>query len=127
MDFLAAQFDGPIIVFGMCSGAYHAFQAALIDHRISGLILVNLQKFVWHEGEQQIYLRNLAKLTMWRRLVADRSMSAALPERLPGVWRDSLPPRQIPLLRQSAAKRRWEWCAASLRNCQGALCRSSIC
>ena len=27
VDFLAARFNGPIIVFGMCSGAHHAFQA----------------------------------------------------------------------------------------------------
>ncbi len=81
VDFLASQFDGPIIVFGMCSAAYHAFRAALIDHRIGGLILVNLQKFVWHDGDSLavvqrttfrttgFYLHNLTSLAMWRRLV----------------------------------------------------------
>jgi hypothetical protein len=51
VDFLAAHYRVPIIVFGMCSGAYHAFHAALRDERINGLILVNLQKFVWCDGE----------------------------------------------------------------------------
>lgn len=80
VDYLAARFHGPIVVLGMCSGAYHAFQAALNDHRINGLILVNLQKFVWQAGKSltvvqrttfrttQFYLRNLARPAMWRRL-----------------------------------------------------------
>ena len=34
VEFLAARFDRPVIVLGMCSGAYHAFQAALRDRRI---------------------------------------------------------------------------------------------
>jgi len=68
-------------VFGMCSGAYHAFQAALTDPRINGLILVNLQKFVWQGTESLtvvqrttlrttgFYLRNVARLAVWRRLL----------------------------------------------------------
>lgn len=80
IDFLVARFRGPIVVLGMCSGAYHAFQAAATDQRIDGLILVNLQKFVWREGESLtvvqrttfrttgFYLRNLASTAMWRRL-----------------------------------------------------------
>jgi hypothetical protein len=80
VDFITARFDGPVIVFGMCSGAYHAFQAALTDQRIGGLILVNLQRFVWREGDSLavvqrttfrttgFYLRNLASPSMWRRL-----------------------------------------------------------
>jgi alpha/beta superfamily hydrolase len=80
VDYLVARFRGPIVVLGMCSGAYHAFQAALIDHRINGLILVNLQKFVWQAGESLtvvqrttfrttgFYLRNLARPAMWQRL-----------------------------------------------------------
>jgi alpha-beta hydrolase superfamily lysophospholipase len=80
VDFITDRFDGPVIVSGMCSGAYHAFQAALTDQRISGLILVNLQRFVWREGNSLavvqrttfrttgFYLRNLASPLMWRRL-----------------------------------------------------------
>ena len=80
VDFLVARFRGPIIVLGMCSGAYHAFQAALDDHRINGLILVNLQKFVWRGNKSLsvvqrttfrttgFYLRNAANPVVWRRL-----------------------------------------------------------
>jgi hypothetical protein len=65
----------------MCSGAYHAFQAALDDKRINGLMLVNLQKFVWHGHESLsvvqrttfrttgYYLRNVANIDVWRRLL----------------------------------------------------------
>jgi hypothetical protein len=81
VDFLVARFRGPVIVLGMCSGAYHAFQAALDDTRISGLMLVNLQKFVWTGGESLsvvqrttfrttgFYLRNVTNLAVWRRLL----------------------------------------------------------
>jgi alpha/beta superfamily hydrolase len=81
VDYLAARFNGPVIVLGMCSGAYHAFQAALVDERISGLILVNLQKFVWRDGESLsvvqrttfrttgFYLRNVTNPAVWRRLL----------------------------------------------------------
>jgi dienelactone hydrolase len=81
VDFLAARFAGPIVVLGMCSGAYHAFQAALDDKRINGLMLVNLQKFVWHGHESLsvvqrttfrttgYYLRNVANIDVWRRLL----------------------------------------------------------
>ena len=83
-DFLAAYYHVPIIVFGMCSGAYHAFHAALRDERINGLILVNLQKFVWCDGElltvrqrttfrtTRFYFRNILCADMWRRLASGR-------------------------------------------------------
>ncbi len=82
VDFLAAHDRVPIIVFGMCSGAYHAFQAALRDERINGLILVNLQKFVWCDSESltvrqrttfrttRFYFRNILCADMWRRLAS---------------------------------------------------------
>jgi pimeloyl-ACP methyl ester carboxylesterase len=97
VDLLVARSGGPVIVFGMCSGAYHAFQAALVDRRIAGLILVNLQKFVWSGGESLsvvqrttlrttgFYLRNLVSLDMWRRLLRGqinaRGIAAALARR----------------------------------------------
>jgi hypothetical protein len=80
VDFLVERFSGPVVVLGMCSGAYHAFQAALIDARISGLMLVNLQKFVWRGGESLsvvqrttfrttgFYIRGVASPTVWKRL-----------------------------------------------------------
>jgi pimeloyl-ACP methyl ester carboxylesterase len=40
-----------IVVVGMCSGAYHAFHAALADDRVSGIIMLRPQVFSWDEGE----------------------------------------------------------------------------
>jgi len=81
VDFLVSRCTGPIVVLGMCSGAYHAFQAALDDKRINGLMLVNLQKFVWR-GDESLsvvqrttfrttgyYLRNVTSIDVWRRLL----------------------------------------------------------
>ena len=42
---LAALGYGPFALHGLCSGAYHAFQAALAEPRITTLLLVNLPWF----------------------------------------------------------------------------------
>ncbi len=47
---LARRAQRPVVVLGVCSGAYHALQAAYRDSRVGGLILVNLQRFVWRGG-----------------------------------------------------------------------------
>lgn len=47
VDFLVARGLGPVTVAGNCSGAHHAFHAALGDPRIQALVLTNLQCFVW--------------------------------------------------------------------------------
>ena len=78
---LARRTQRPVAVLGICSGAYHALQAACRDARVDGLILVNLQRFVWHEGDApdvvrrtdlrptRFYLRNIFGLHAWRRLL----------------------------------------------------------
>lgn len=70
-----------VAVLGVCSGAYHALQAACHDTRISGLVLVNLQRFVWRDGDApdairrtdlrptQFYLRQIFGVQAWRRLL----------------------------------------------------------
>ena len=81
LDALTDRFSGPAIVLGMCSGAYHALQTAFEDDRVRGLILVNLQKFVWNEGESlsvvqrstfrttRFYMQNAASAATFRRLL----------------------------------------------------------
>ncbi len=44
-DDLAARGFGPIAVGGLCSGAFHAFHAAMADARVQAAILVNLPTF----------------------------------------------------------------------------------
>ena len=81
IDELSRRFDQPILLLGMCSGAFHALRAAYDNLRIAGLMLVNLQKFAWNDGESlsvvqrttfrttRFYLRNLRSAAMWQRLV----------------------------------------------------------
>ncbi|WP_170182071.1 serine aminopeptidase domain-containing protein [Phreatobacter stygius] len=47
VDLLAARGLSDVTVSGNCSGAHHAFHAALADRRIRGLVLTNLQCFIW--------------------------------------------------------------------------------
>ncbi|HEY1931596.1 MAG TPA: alpha/beta hydrolase [Acetobacteraceae bacterium] len=80
IDELTRQCPGPVMALGMCSGAFHALRAAYSDARVSGLILVNLQKFVWEEGESlsvvqrttfrttRFYMRNVVSPAVWQRL-----------------------------------------------------------
>ena len=71
----------PVAIFGVCSGAYHALQAAFHDPAIHGLMLVNLPRFLWREGDPpdterqsdlrptRFYVRNLLSAQAWSRLV----------------------------------------------------------
>ncbi len=78
---LARRTRRPVVIFGVCSGAYHALQTAYRDERVGGVILVNLQRFVWREGDPsdivrrtdlrptRFYLRNILCLDAWLRLL----------------------------------------------------------
>lgn len=50
LDWLQQQGWSQPAVFGLCSGAYLALQAAVLDPRPGRLLLVNLQRFLW-QGE----------------------------------------------------------------------------
>jgi alpha-beta hydrolase superfamily lysophospholipase len=81
IDELARRFGAQVLLLGMCSGAFHALRAAYDDHRIAGLMLVNLQKFAWQGGESlsvvqrttfrttRFYFHNLVSARVWQRLV----------------------------------------------------------
>lgn len=49
-DMLAARGLSDITLFGLCSGAHHAFHAALEDARVRGLVLVNPLSLAWDRG-----------------------------------------------------------------------------
>jgi pimeloyl-ACP methyl ester carboxylesterase len=78
---LARRTQRPVVILGVCSGAYHALQAAVRDPLVGGLILVNLQRFVWREGDPsdtvrrtdlrptRFYLRNILSVQAWLRLL----------------------------------------------------------
>ena len=78
---LAQRTQRPVVILGVCSGAYHALQAAGREPLVGGLILVNLQRFVWREGDPsdivrrtdlrptRFYLRNILSAQAWLRLL----------------------------------------------------------
>jgi alpha-beta hydrolase superfamily lysophospholipase len=81
VDELTRRFASPVLLLGMCSGAFHALRVACEDRRVAGLMLVNLQKFVWQDGESlsvvqrttfrttRFYLHNVVSPLVWRRLM----------------------------------------------------------
>ena len=84
-----AGHDKPLVI-GICSGAYTAFHAAVADSRVQGLILVNLQKFVWKQGAAfgveyrrqrrplGFYLRAARQRGAWRRFFTNSPAAAAI-------------------------------------------------
>ncbi|HUN43588.1 MAG TPA: alpha/beta hydrolase [Acetobacteraceae bacterium] len=81
IDELSRRFDTAVLVLGMCSGAFHALRAAYDDHRIAGLMLLNLQKFMWDDGESlsvvqrttfrttRFYLHHIHSPQVWQRVL----------------------------------------------------------
>ena len=51
LDWLEANGYPRIALMGACSGAHLALHSAAADARVQGLVLVNIQRFVWREGE----------------------------------------------------------------------------
>ena len=126
---LAQRTHQPVLLFGFCSGAYHALQAAYRDSAVGGLILVNLQRFVWREGDPsdivrrsalrptQFYLRNILSTQAWLRLLradfdvanlvrvfAARLVRRALADIDPVLNLLSRAPTQVRKVRQSVYK-----------------------
>jgi len=81
IDWLEAQGFHNITVIGLCAGAHLGFHTALADSRVSRVIMVNLQKFLWHKGDSLIvafneayqstdfYLKRLLAVETWQRLL----------------------------------------------------------
>ncbi len=51
IDFVASLRYGPITLVGVCSGAYIAFQTAVADARVAGLVDINLYRMVWDPND----------------------------------------------------------------------------
>ncbi len=73
VDVLERQGYRQIGLHGLCSGAYHAFHAALLDARIDTLLLVNFPVFRWQNVRLLLapkhYVRQLLDIPSWRRLM----------------------------------------------------------
>ncbi|MBP9058906.1 MAG: alpha/beta fold hydrolase [Rhodoferax sp.] len=62
-----------ICLVGVCSGGFLAFHEAVGDHRVAGLMIVNLQCYEWHDGmslEQVAHLQGKSTTT-YRQLLMD--------------------------------------------------------
>lgn len=72
----------PLCVVGSCSGAHQAFHEAVDDPRVAGLVMINLQRFVWEPGTSlvatmrssgrstQAYRQRALSATTWKRLLS---------------------------------------------------------
>ncbi|MBL8587253.1 MAG: hypothetical protein JNK46_01860, partial [Methylobacteriaceae bacterium] len=81
LDFLAERGFAEAILVGPCSGAHLAFHSALRERRVVGLVMSNLQTFVWTPGRSlaiaarqatrstSFYRQQIWRLETWRRLV----------------------------------------------------------
>jgi pimeloyl-ACP methyl ester carboxylesterase len=49
IDRLKALGYDDVMIVGLCSGAHAAFHCALADARVSGVVMVNLKKFIWRD------------------------------------------------------------------------------
>lgn len=51
IDFVAARGFGPVVLAGVCSGAYVGLQTAVNDGRVAGLVATNIYRLVWDPSE----------------------------------------------------------------------------
>jgi pimeloyl-ACP methyl ester carboxylesterase len=70
------------VALGLCAGAYTAQELTLVDPRVVGNVLVNLQKFIWHYGDDirvaardnkrsfKAYLRAMRNKGEWQRALS---------------------------------------------------------
>ncbi len=71
IDALALQGCREFVLMGICSGSYVAFQSALADPRVDGLVLMNSRLLEWTPGKAgdgwQDSMQQYAKSTDWYR------------------------------------------------------------
>ncbi len=82
LDLLEREGFTKAMAFGLCSGAHTALQVTLADDRVVGNIVLNLQKFIWHYGDDiriatrdnkrsfKAYVRAMRNPGEWRRAFA---------------------------------------------------------
>ncbi len=71
--------DKPMVLFGVCSGAYHAMRAGVDDPRVSGLILINQEVFDWNHSKAILLLRRAGRLLVRFRAQMSRRETARNP------------------------------------------------
>jgi len=93
IDWLVAQGHSRIVLFGVCTGAYVAIQAARAHPNVVGCMGVNLPYFVWpqtrshsraHNMPTRAYSRSLFSLKKWQRLLTGKSNPLTIASHLVG-------------------------------------------
>ncbi len=90
----------PLVVVGVCSGGYAAFRQAVVDERVCGLLLANVQRFVWREGmsleaamrvnskSTQAYRRLLFRPDTWARVLRGEVNVRLIAGKFAQSWRN---------------------------------------
>jgi alpha-beta hydrolase superfamily lysophospholipase len=103
--------DGPVVLMGLCSGAYWSFQVGQDDPRVTHVVLLNPKALVWHPTraplEASRELRKLLHPSSWRRLFAGDLgwASARTPVRAGLLRLRRLPWELVTRWRQASARR----------------------
>jgi alpha-beta hydrolase superfamily lysophospholipase len=125
VDLIAARGYRELTMLGACSGAYLALHHAAADPRIGGLILVNIQRFVWRPGETveeaiasayplaASYAGKVFEARAWKRILTGerkvlplvRAFSRRLGQRVAAI-RPSEQTRQARLIMRTLSQRR---------------------
>jgi dienelactone hydrolase len=74
LDWMGEEGFGRAVAIGLCCGAFIAFYTALRDTRLDGLVMANLQRFTWHEGDSlEVSLRRSYQSGRYYAAMARRS------------------------------------------------------
>ena len=90
IDWLQQRGFASVVSFGLCSGAYAALDVARRDDRVTGFLVTNLQKMIWHYGDDirvlvrdnrrslKGYLRAMRNRGEWKRAFSGEVDIAAI-------------------------------------------------
>jgi pimeloyl-ACP methyl ester carboxylesterase len=103
LDALEALGYRRFAVQGLCSGAYHAFHAAVREPRIGAAMLLNMPLFSWRPGDSieyvnrkitrtpGYYLANAVRREVWMRLArGELDVTGIIGSQLARVWEDGV-------------------------------------
>ncbi|MDR3096588.1 MAG: alpha/beta hydrolase [Paraburkholderia sp.] len=131
-DWLAQQGYGKVVAMGVCSGAYASLQAATRSPVVTGVVAINLSRFVWPRGlmlssVQKVestrgYLMSVRSWRKWKHLVtAPRDPRPILRV----LWRQASARFQVPLM-DLAQRAGWQAGADTERGVMQTLARRNV-
>ncbi len=84
IDWLAAKGHSKPVIVGICSGAFMAFNTAVLNPRVAGVVVINQRIFTWEQNRHgpgghmfleptHVYRDSLRSLEKWKRAWRDKS------------------------------------------------------